>query len=114
MGVLSVVLGVVAITTPVVAGTAVVIVIGVLLLLAALLFGFAELEMERRRIRQRAGIEAAKARGVYQGRRRGTFKAKPQRARALRQRGLTLDEVAAALNVSRTTVCRYLSNGKGE
>ena len=75
---------------------------------AALLFGFAELEMERRRIRQRAGIEAARARGVYRGRRKGTFKGRPERARALRAKGLTLAEIGTALGVSTMSVCRYL------
>lgn len=36
------------------------------------LFAVAEMEQETRRERQRAGIEAAKERGVYQGRKPGT------------------------------------------
>lgn len=83
-------------------------------LIASVLFAVAEMEQETRRERQRAGIEAAKERRVYKGRKRGSTKAKPARARALREKGLTLDEIAAALDVSRTTVCRYLSNGDGE
>jgi len=51
----------------------------------------------------------AKARGVYRGRQRGTTKARPERARALRERGLTLPEIAKALGVSERTVFRYLS-----
>ena len=77
-------------------------------MLAAVLLGVAEMEQETRRERQRAGIEAAKERGVYLGRRPGTTKAKPERATELRNKGLTQHEIATALGVSRTTVNRYL------
>ncbi len=78
-------------------------------MIAAVLFGVAEMEQETRRERQRDGIEAAKAEGVYKGRKRGTTKAKPHRAKQLREKGLTMDEIATALNVTRMTVHRYLS-----
>ena len=78
-------------------------------LLAAVFFGVAEMEQETRRERQRVGIEAAKERGVYRGRRKGTTKAMPIRARQLLEQGLTTAEVAAALNVSRRTAERYLA-----
>ncbi len=42
-------------------------------------------------------------------RRPGTTKALPRRARELRGRGLTVPEIAAALNVSRRTAFRYLA-----
>jgi DNA invertase Pin-like site-specific DNA recombinase len=80
-------------------------------LIASVLFAVAEMEQETRRERQRAGIEAARERGVYKGRKRGSTKANPRRARALRDRGLTLEEIAKAMGVSRMTVHRYL---KGE
>jgi DNA invertase Pin-like site-specific DNA recombinase len=83
-------------------------------MIAAVLFGVAEMEQETRRERQRDGIEAAKAEGVYKGRKRGTTKAKPDRAKQLREKGLTMDEIATALNVTRMTVHRYLSLSKGE
>jgi DNA invertase Pin-like site-specific DNA recombinase len=79
-------------------------------MLAAVLLGVAEMEQETRRERQRAGIEAAKARGVYLGRKSGTTKAKPARAAALRDKGLTHDEIATAMAVSRRTVIRYLQS----
>ena len=66
-------------------------------------------EEEVRRERQRAGIDAAKDRGVYQGRKAGTTKAKPERARELAGRGLKHGEIATALGVSRRTVIRYLT-----
>lgn len=77
-------------------------------MLAAVLLGVAEMEQEARRERQRAGIEAAKERGIYLGRKPGTTKAKPKRAAELRDKGLTQYEIATALGVSRTTVSRYL------
>ncbi len=42
------------------------------------------MEQEVRKERQAAGIAAAKERGVYSGRKQGTTKAKPERAKALR------------------------------
>ena len=77
-------------------------------LIAAVLFAVAEMEQETRRERQRVGIEVAKEKGVYKGRKLGTTKAKPQRAQRLRDKGLTVDEIAQSLGVSRMTVHRYL------
>lgn len=77
-------------------------------LLAAVLLGVAEMEQETRKERQAAGIKAARERGVYIGRQPGTTKAKPARARKLRQRGLNDSEIARALGVSRRTIQRYL------
>jgi len=81
-------------------------------IVAALLFGIAEMEQETRRERQAAGIAVARERGVYRGRQPGTHKAPPTRARQLRKRGLTISEVAQALGVSRATVHRYLHRVK--
>jgi DNA invertase Pin-like site-specific DNA recombinase len=78
-------------------------------MLAAVLLGVAEMEQETRRERQSVGIEAAKKRGVYKGRKPGTSKAKPERARRLREKGLKDHEIAQALGVSRRTVQRYLN-----
>ncbi len=78
-------------------------------MLAAVLLGIAEMEQETRRERQAVGIETAKQRGVYNGRKPGTTKAKPLRAKELRGRGLNDSEIAAALKVSRRTVQRYLN-----
>ena len=77
-------------------------------MVAALMLGLAEIEWEYRRERQAAGIAAAKRSGVYRGRRPGTTKARPGRARELRARGLRASEIAAALGVSERTVFRYL------
>jgi DNA invertase Pin-like site-specific DNA recombinase len=83
-------------------------------MVASVLFGLAEIESEYRRERQAAGIAVAKERGVYRGRQRGTTKALPRRARELRERGLTAQEIATALGVSRRTAFRYLTNPPGE
>ncbi len=77
-------------------------------MIAALMLGLAEIELEFRAERQRAGIEVAKKRGVYTGRKRGTTKAKPERARELWGRGLKTKEIAEALGASQRTVQRYL------
>ena len=77
-------------------------------MIASVLFAVAEMEQETRRERQRAGIEVAKERGIYGGRKQGSTKANPDRAKKLHNKGFTLDEIATALGVSRMSVCRYL------
>jgi DNA invertase Pin-like site-specific DNA recombinase len=77
-------------------------------MIAAVLFGVAEMEQQNRRERQAAGIAAARERGVYIGRSPGTTKAIPRRAIELRKKGLVDGEIAKALGVSRRTVQRYL------
>ena len=78
-------------------------------LIASVLFAVSELEQTTRRERQACGIAQAKIDGKYHGRKPGTTKAAPTRARQLRKQGLTDDEVAAALQVTRRTVQRYLN-----
>ena len=51
-------------------------------LIASLLFGIAEIELQHAKERQAAGIALARKRGFYTGRRPGTTKATPARARA--------------------------------
>lgn len=77
--------------------------------LAALLLGLAEIELEFRKERQMAGIEVAKKRGVYKGRKPGTKKARPNRVKELRDRGLTILEISTALGLSERSVYRYLN-----
>lgn len=78
-------------------------------MIASVPFGLAEIEMEYRRERQAAGIAVAKQRGAYRGRQPGTTKARPRRATILRSRGLTVPEIAQALQVSERTIFRYLA-----
>jgi DNA invertase Pin-like site-specific DNA recombinase len=77
-------------------------------IVAAVLLGVAELEWTDRKERQAAGIRLAKRAGVYQGRKPGTTKGKPARARELRDKGMLAPEIAAALKISPRTVFRYL------
>ena len=83
-------------------------------MLAAILLGLAEIELEYKRERQQAGIAVARKRGVYKGRQKGTTKGKPERAIELRQQGLKATEIASALGVSRRTVHRYLKGTDDE
>lgn len=77
-------------------------------LIAGVLFGIAQIEHQHIRERQAIGIAAAKKKGVYAGRKAGTTKAQPARARALRKQGLTVPEIATALGVKQRTVFNYL------
>lgn len=63
---------------------------------------------------QKKGIAAAKEDGRYMGRKKGTLKLKrgPHRAKQLHDRGHTLREIARALDVTHTTVARYLKIDK--
>ncbi|UUO05000.1 recombinase family protein [Blastopirellula sp. J2-11] len=79
-------------------------------MIASVMFGLAEIELEFRRERQAAGIRLAKKNRVYQGRRPGTTKAKPLRAHELRKNGLLVAEISQALGVSERTVFRYLAD----
>jgi DNA invertase Pin-like site-specific DNA recombinase len=76
--------------------------------IASLLFGIAEIELHHSKERQAIGIALARKRGVYSGRRPGTTKATPARARALRKHKLTVAEIAQALGVKERTVYNYL------
>lgn len=76
--------------------------------LAAVMLGLAEIEFEYRKERQAAGIMVAKRNGIYKGRKPGTTKGRPDRAKKLREKGLSMAEVAQALGVSERTAFRYL------
>jgi len=80
-------------------------------LVAGVLFAIAEIELQHVKERQAVGIALAKQRGVYKGRKHGATKTNPKRARELRDKGMTLPEIAHALNVDKRTVSRYLKGG---
>lgn len=77
-------------------------------MIAAVMLGLAEIELEFRRERQMAGIAVARKKGKFTGRKAGTTKAKPQRAAELKKQGLTAPEIANAMGTSLRTVWRYL------
>jgi len=76
---------------------------------AGVLIAFGQIEYESLKLRQRAGIERAKRERKYTGRKRGTHKGRPERARELRARGLSIPEIGEAMGVSSRTVSRYLA-----
>ena len=76
-------------------------------MIAAVMLGLAEIELEYRRERQAAGIQVARKKGSYKGRKKGTTKSKPDRAKELRDKGLTVAEIGQALGVSERTAFRY-------
>lgn len=77
-------------------------------LVAGVLFGIAEIEYQHIKERQAVGIAIAKEKGIYTGRKKGTTKAKPERAKALKKQGLTHAEIARTLNITIRTVGNYL------
>lgn len=83
-------------------------------MIASLLLGVAEMEHELRDERQRAGIEIAKSKGVYQGRKAGTEVFSKDRILELRDRGLNYDEISTALGCSKKTIQRALKNDRVE
>lgn len=77
-------------------------------MITAVMLGLAEIELEYRRERQVAGIEVARKKGIYTGRKAGTTIGKPECAREPRDKELSVPESSLALGVSERTVFRYL------
>lgn len=75
-------------------------------LVYGLLSTLAEFERETIRERVKAGMQAAKKRGISVGRRKALTSAQVEHARALRAEGRSCADVAALLGVDRTTVWR--------
>ena len=80
-------------------------------IVAAVLLGIAQIELEDIRERQASGIAEAKKKNVYKGRKPGATKGNPGRARELKAKGLSNPEIATALGVTRRTVSNYLVKG---
>jgi DNA invertase Pin-like site-specific DNA recombinase len=72
---------------------------------------FAEFETNLRRERQREGIAAAKARGVYRGRKPSVDRPAIRRLREEQQLGAT--EIARRLGIGRASVYRALAKAHG-
>lgn len=83
-------------------------------LMAHVLASVAQFETELRRERQRAGIEAAKKKGVYKGRQPGTTKVDPRAVWRKKQRGWSAAEIAKYFDIARRTVFNYLDAIKSE
>jgi DNA invertase Pin-like site-specific DNA recombinase len=79
-------------------------------MIASVLLGVAEMENETRKERQALGIELAKTKGVYKGRKSGATKSKPTQAIKLRDEGKKLSEIAKIMDVSLSTIQRYLKS----
>ncbi len=75
-------------------------------LVIAMLSTFAKLERERIRERTLAGLETARLKGKHIGRPKAVFDR--EKVQRLRQRGLSVREIAKKLDLSKTTVHRAL------
>lgn len=83
-------------------------------IIASLLSGLAQMETEYRRERQKVGIESAKARKVYKGRKAGTTRNDPMEAYQLRQQGMKVARIAKLFGVSIMTVYRYIKTAEAK
>ncbi len=79
-------------------------------LIASVLFAVSEMETETRKERQADGIKAAKAKGVYKGRAKGSSTVDSGRVRELKSQGLKVTEIATALGISRQSVYSHLGD----
>jgi DNA invertase Pin-like site-specific DNA recombinase len=79
--------------------------------LAGMLAVFAEFERDILRDRVKAGIEAARREGKPHGR-PATARPHADEIRTLHERGISQSEIARRLNVSRTSVRRFLMLSK--
>jgi DNA invertase Pin-like site-specific DNA recombinase len=80
-------------------------------LMLTMFAAMAQFERELMLLRQREGIERAKAAGRYKGR-APTARAKAAQMRELHGRGMKPSAIASELNVSRASVYRHLSKGQ--
>ena len=76
--------------------------------IATLLRGLTEAEQEFRKEQQQAGIAVARKKGAYKGRKQGTTKANLEKARELKESGLSSAAIADELGISKRTAFRYL------
>ena len=76
--------------------------------IATLLRGLTEAEQEFRKEQQQAGIAVARNKGTYKGRKQGTTKANLEKARELKESGLSSAAIADELGISKRTAFRYL------
>jgi len=79
--------------------------------IATLLKGLVEIEQAFRKERQEAGIAVARKKGIYKGRKKGTTKTRPERARQLKESGLSPAAIATELGISKRTIFRHCRQG---
>ena len=79
-------------------------------LIASVLFAVSEMETETRKERQADGIKAAKAKGVYKGRAKGSSTVDSGRVQELKSQGLKVTEIATSLGISRQSVYSHLGD----
>lgn len=81
---------------------------------ASLVRAISAMECSIHREKFMRGVHAAKAKGVYKGRKRGAVKAgvDPQRAIELKAAGLTFRQISQELGISSRTAMRYLKSHK--
>jgi DNA invertase Pin-like site-specific DNA recombinase len=78
-------------------------------LFATFLFAVSQFFLSTLKENQAAGIAAAKARGMYKGRKKGALKGSPERVVRLRtENKLKIPQIAAIENLSERTVKSYL------
>ena len=82
-------------------------------MIASVLLGIAEMELEHIKERQAMGIEVAKENGKYQGRKPGSKKKiDEKRLLALKEKGAKNTEIAQLLGVSSKTISRRLKEAQ--
>lgn len=77
-------------------------------LMVTMLSAFAELERDLVVERTRAGLSAARAKGRYGGRPRKVNDAQATKARQLKEKGVSVPDIAKLLGISRASAYRYL------
>jgi DNA invertase Pin-like site-specific DNA recombinase len=82
-------------------------------LLFNVMASFAEFERELIRERQREGVQIAKSKGLYKGRKREMTEERVQEIHARVAAGESKAQIAKAMEISRDTLYRYLRDAEG-
>lgn len=82
-------------------------------LLFNVMASFAEFERELIRERQREGVQIAKSKGLYKGRKREMTEERVQEIHARVAAGESKAQIAKAMEISRDTLYRYLREAEG-
>jgi len=82
-------------------------------MVASMMFGLAELEQSQRKERQEIGIARAKDEGKYKGRKPGSITYCQKRLASLLLEPITYKEIANCLNISVSTIDKYVKDNPG-